>query len=168
MTAEGYIRCHYTSPEGIECGSWLPRGKGNLCPVHIGMVSASLAANGTNKDEFLEAAKLSQAPLRDLIANKDKQEQCNIIDAHLARVYKIIEEQKLIASSYRALRGEVIEGMSLEEIQARRLMKVPKSVGKPSAGRISAKKTTEDNIKALLAKNPKMTEAGARMLLGLD
>ena len=164
-----YIRCHYVSEDKIECASWFPRGEGNLCLVHRGTISTSMAANGINKDAYLGARKEVELSLREKISGKTPQESCNILDAHIAGIEKIIEEQKLLALTARALRSEVIEGLSDEERQIRRRMKVPKSETaekRKSSGKLIG--TNEDKIAKLMAKHPGMTEMGAKMLLGLD
>lgn len=164
---QDYIRCHYVSDDSIECASWFPRGEGNLCIVHRGIVSSTLAANGHNKEQYIGARKEAELSLRERINGKTPQESCGILDAHIAGIEKIIEEQKLLALTARALRSEVIEGLSDEERQIRRRMKVPKSEAKvKSSGKLIG--TDEDKIKKLMSKHSGMTEAGARMLLGLD
>jgi len=164
---QDYIRCHYVSDDSIECASWFPRGEGNLCIVHRGTISTSLASNGHNKAEYIGARKDAELSLRDKIKDKTAQESCNILDAHIAGIEKIIEEQKLLALTARALRSEVIEGLSDEERQIRRRMKVPKSeTVKKSSGKIIG--TNEEKIAKLMSKHPGMTEIGAKMLLGLD
>lgn len=166
---QDYIRCHYVSDDSIECASWFPRGEGNLCIVHRGMVSTSLAANGHNKPEYISKVKEVELSLRAKLDGKTTQESCSILDAHIAGIERIIEEQKLLALTARALRSEVIEGLSDEERQIRRRMKVPKSEGiekKKSSGKLIG--TNEEKIQKLIAKHSGMTEAGARMLLGLD
>lgn len=165
---QDYIRCHYVSDDSIECASWFPRGEGNLCIVHRGTISSSLAANGHNKEQYIGARKEAELSMRDKIAGKPSQEQLVILDAHIAGIEKAIEAQKLEALVSRAIRSEVIEGLSDEERQIRRRMKVPKSenVAKKSSGKIIG--TNEEKIAKLMAKHSGMTEAGARMLLGLD
>lgn len=164
-----YIRCHYVSEDKIECASWFPRGEGNLCIVHRGVISTSMAANGINKEQYIGARKEAELSLREKLEGKTPQECCNTLDAHIASIEKIIEEQKLLALTARAIRSEVIEGLSEEERQIRRRMKVPKSEsnGKPkSSGKIIG--TNEEKIAKLMAKHPGMTELAAKMLLGLD
>lgn len=168
---QDYIRCHYISEESIECASWFPRGEGNLCIVHRGMVSLKGAANGHNKPETISAMKQFESEFRVTYENaKTNEEKCSILDAHLESIYKVIEIEKTKANVVRALRGEVIDGMSAEEIQIRRRMKVPKSDAEPKKRASSGKLigTNENKIAKLMAKHPGMTEAGARMLLGLD
>src|SRR5665213_2070664 len=100
-----YIRCHYINSEnGIQCESWHSVADGDMCPVHVGMVSSVLAANGINRDEYIDARKKNEISWRDKIQGKTPQEQCNIIDAHLAGIEKVIEEQKLISLVGRAIR----------------------------------------------------------------
>lgn len=166
---QDYIRCHYVSDDSIECASWFPRGEGNLCIVHRGTISSALAANGHNKEQYIGARKEIETSLREKINGKTAQESCGILDAHIASIEKIIEEQKLLALTARALRSEVIEGLSDEERQIRRRMKVPKSETaekRKSSGKLIG--TNEDKIAKLMAKHPGMTEMGAKMLLGLD
>jgi len=165
---QDYIRCHYVSDDSIECASWFPRGEGNLCIIHRGTVSSALAANGHNKEQYIGARKEAELSLRAKLEGKSSQEACTILDAHIAGIERIIEEQKLLALTARALRSEVIEGLSDEERQIRRRMKVPKSesTAKKSSGKIIG--TNEEKIAKLIAKHPGMTEMGAKMLLGID
>lgn len=166
---QDYIRCHYVSEDSNECASWFPRGEGNLCIIHRGMMSTSLAANGYNKPEYLSARKEVELSLRSRLEGKNAQESCSILDEHIAGIERIIEEQKLLALTARALRSEVIEGLSDEERQIRRRMKVSspnKTETKSKTGKI--KGTNEEMIAKLMARHSGMTEVGAKMLLGLD
>jgi hypothetical protein len=162
---QDYIRCHYTSPEGIECASWFPRGEGNLCIVHRGIVSTSLASNGIAKEEYIGARKEAETSLRARLQGLDSQAQCNLLDAHIAGIEKIIEEQKTLALTARAIRSEVIEGLSEDERQIRRRMKVPISE-KKSTKKIQG--TPEQMIEAFRSKWPNMTVEAAKAMLGLD
>ena len=169
--SESYTRCHYVSEQGLECASWFPRGEGNLCVIHRGMISHAMAANGLNKPEYISARQQYESDFRaSYILAETNQEKCVILDAHIAAIEKIIEQERVKSQVARALRSEVINGMSEEEIQLRRNMKVPKSESskesKPRQGKL--KGTPEDMIKQTMSKWPNMTEAGARMLLGLD
>ena len=164
-----YIRCHYINSEnGIQCESWHSVADGDMCPVHVGMVSSVLAANGVNRDEYIDARKKNEVSWRDKIQGKTPQEQCNIIDAHLAGIEKVIEEQKLISLVGRAIRSEVIEGMSEEDRQIRRNMKVPKSESVKKTSNPRVKGTPDEMLKAFMAKYPSMTLDGAKEMLGLD
>ena len=163
-----YIRCHFIGENGIQCESWLSVGDGDMCPVHVGCVSSVLAANGINRDEYISARKTAETSLRERIDGKSAQEQCNIIDAHIAGIEKIIEEQKMLSLTARAIRSEVIEGMSEEDRQIRRNMKVPRTekVAKTSSPRV--KGTPDDMLKNFMAKYPSMSLEAAKDMLGLD
>ncbi len=164
-----YIRCHFINSEnGIQCESWHSVGDGDMCPVHRGMISATLAANGINKDEYISTRRTAETSLRDLIQGKTAQEQCNIIDAHIAGIEKIIEEQKILSLTSRAIRSEVIEGMSEEDRQIRRNMKVPRSEPKAKETKARVKGTPEEMLRAFMAKYPSMSLEAAKDMLGLD
>lgn len=163
-----YIRCHYVSADSIQCESWHSRADGDMCPVHRGIVSTVLASNGHSKDEYISARKAAEVSLREKIHGLNAQEQCNVIDAHIAGIEKIIEEQKTLALTARAIRSEVIEGMSETDRQLRRLMKVPRAEksDKPRKQKISG--TPQEMLAKFMSQNPKMSESVARELLGLD
>jgi len=164
-----YIRCHYINSEnGIQCESWHSVADGDMCPVHVGMVSSVLAANGINRDEYISARKVAETSLRARLQGLDAQAQCNLIDAHIAGIEKIIEEQKLLSLTARAIRSEVIEGMSEEDRQIRRNMKVPKSESVKRTSNPRVKGTPDEMLKAFMAKYPSMTMEGAKEMLGLD
>ena len=163
-----YIRCHFINSENnVQCESWHSKGDGDMCPVHIGFVSSTLAANGIAKDEYISARKDIEQSLRARLSGLDEQASCNLLDAHIAGIEKIIEEQKIISLTARAIRSEMIEGMSESDRQIRRNMKVPKSAeSKPKTVRI--KGSPEDMLKAFMVKYPSMTLDGAKEMLGLD
>jgi hypothetical protein len=163
-----YIRCHYLdASNGIQCESWHSKADGDMCPVHHGMVSSVLAANGINKEEYLDARKAAETSLRDKIVGRSPQEQCNIIDEHIAKLERVIEEQKLLSLTARAIRSEVIEGMSEDDRQIRRQMKVAvKEKAATKSPRI--KGTPDEMLKAFMAKYPKMSIETAKDMLGLD
>ncbi len=164
-----YIRCHYIdASNGIQCESWHSVADGDMCPVHRGMIGGTLAANGINKEEYITARRVAESSLREKIQNKTPQEQCNIIDAHIAGIERVIEEQKLLSLTARAVRAEVIEGMTEEDRQIRRNMKVPRSEPKVKESKARVKGTPDEMLKAFMSKYPAMTEAAAKDLLGLD
>jgi hypothetical protein len=133
------------------------------------MIGATLAANGVNKDQYIDARRVAETSLREKIQGKTAQEQCNIIDAHIAGIEKIIEEQKILSFTARAVRAEVIEGMTEEDRQIRRNMKVPRSVKAITREtKTRVKGTPEEMLKAFMAKYPSMSEAAAKDMLGLD
>ncbi len=164
-----YIRCHYINSENaIQCESWHSVADGDMCPVHRGMVSAVLAANGINKDEYLSARNVAATSLRERLTGLDAQAQCNLIDAHIAGIEKIIEEQKALSLTARAIRAEVIEGMSEEDRQVRRNMKIPRSEPKVKTSSPRVKGTPDEMLKAFMAKYPSMSLEAAKDMLGLD
>lgn len=163
-----YIRCHFIdASNGVQCESWHSKGDGDLCPVHHGFISSTLAANGINKDEYVSARKDIEQSLRARLNGLDAQASCNLLDAHIAGIEKIIEEQKIISLTARAIRSEMIEGMSESDRQIRRNMKIPSSA-KASTKAARIKGTPDEMLKAFMAKYPSMTLDGAREMLGLD
>lgn len=164
-----YRRCHFINSENnVQCESWFAShdNSGNLCPVHIGFVGTTLASNGINKAEYIDARHVAEKSLREKLIGLDAQQSCNLLDAHISSIERIIEEQKTLSLTARAIRSEVIEGMSETDRQARRLMRVPKSERVEKAPRI--KGTPEEMLSAFMKKYPSMTLEGAREMLGLD
>lgn len=162
-----YIRCHFISDARIQCESWHSRADGDFCPVHKGAISTKSASNGINKDEYIDARKATEKSLREKIQGLNAQESCNLIDEHISRIEKVIEEQKLISLTARAIRSEIIEGMSEGDRQIRRLAKV----GPPKEKKETKKRLTgspAEMLSKFMANNPKMTEAVAKELLGMD
>ena len=164
-----YIRCHFINSEnGIQCESWHSVADGDMCPVHVGMVSAVLAANGINKDEYINARKVAETSLRARLQGLNPQESCNLLDAHIAGIEKVIEEQKTLSLTARALRSEVIEGMTENDRQTRRLMKVPKSEKIVKEKQIRVKGTPDEMLTNFMKKYPSMSLEAAKDMLGLD
>lgn len=167
---DDYIRCHYSS-DNLECSNWFPRGEGNLCIVHRAAISTTLAGNGINKPEYIGARKTEELSLRDLIAGKTSQEACSLLDEHIAKIELIIEEQKVKYLTARAVRSEVIEGLSDEERQVRRRMKVSSPTSSEPKEKKSSKKlgnmNQDEMIQSMLKKYPQLGLAGVKTMLGI-
>jgi hypothetical protein len=156
----------------VECQSWFPSQEGTLCIIHRGVNTAALAANGVNKEKFIEETNDEQKNLRDLVAGKTPVEACSLLDAHIAKLEKIIEEQKNKYFSARAIRAEVIEGLSEEERQVRRRTKVTVSSSNEVKEKKSSKKmvsmSKDEMVQAMLKKYPALGLDGVKKLLGVE
>lgn len=163
-----HVRCHYTSPDGVECSMWIEKKNGDLCYLHKDIVSHSLAANSVNKSEYIDFRKEDELTFRGQYQGKTNQEACVILDAHIANCEKEIERMKITHATAKALRSEVIDNMTAEEIQVRRriAVNIVEKVKKP--GKLSSSMTDDEKVANLRAKHPSMTEKGARSMLGLD
>lgn len=163
-----HVRCHYVSPDGVECSIWIEKKFGDLCHIHKEMVSGTLAANGVNKPEYINIRKEEELSLRARLTGKTNQEACVILDTHIAGIEKIIEQQKMLHATAKAIRSEVIDSMTAEEIQVRRRMVVTSPDKPKKVGKLTSNMTDDEKVANLRAKHPTMTEKGARSMLGLD
>ncbi len=169
--AQGYFRCAFTSGDGTECQSWFPSHEGTLCIIHRQVNSFKLAANGVHKSELISELTDEQKSLRELIAGKDAVEACHILDAHIAKIEKIIEAEKNKYFSARAIRAEIIEGLSEEERQVRRRAKVelrPESEKSERKSKKLTSMTQDEAIQAMLKKYPSLGLDGVKKLMGVE
>ena len=167
----GYLRCAFESVDGTECQSWFPSHEGTLCIIHRGINSAVLASNGINKAEFIAETNDEQKSLRELIAGKSANEACSLLDAHIAKLEKIIEAEKNKYYSARAIRAEVIEGLSEEERQIRRRAKVdsrPNEVKEKKSSKKMVNMSKDEMVQSMLKKYPMLGLDGVKKLLGVE
>lgn len=122
-----YVRCRYISPDGLECETWFPHSETTIfCPVHIGSVSLSLAANGIAKDSYIEKRNNAQLNLLEATKDMSVNDALAYYDQHIAGIEKVIEEQKMLVSTARALRQNELEKLSESERAERRKIQTPR------------------------------------------
>jgi hypothetical protein len=149
--SDSYARCHYISPDGLECEQWFKsNGELSLCPVHAGSVSASMASNGINKDPYIEKRNAAQFSL--LTATEGMStvaEKLAYYDQHIAGIERVIEEQKILVLTARAVRQNELEKLSDTEREARRKIRTPKI---ETAARVKRSSSANDMGKELKAR----------------
>lgn len=146
----GYNRCHYTSPEGFECETFFPSDQGNLCPVHLGSLSISLASHGIGKESYLEQRNNALFSLIEAMNGKSTNDALQFLDEHIAGIERVIEGEKIKVLTARAKRAELIEGLSESERKERQKIKTPKldSNGNVKEKRVSTAKALGADILA--------------------
>lgn len=138
--AQGYVRCHYISPDGFECDSWIPSIDGEnheLCAVHASALSLPMASNGVNKDSYISKRNAAQFSLLAATEGMSVSDKLAYYDQHIAGIEKIIEEQKMLVLTARALKQTELEGLTEAERAERRKIRTPKieRAEKPNAAK---------------------------------
>lgn len=122
-------RCIYVSPDtGIECEIWFASDSpdDHFCILHKDSISPSLAANGHNKDPYIQKRNEALLSLVEATRGMSVPESLSYLDQHIANIERVIEDEKLKVLTARAKRAEIIEGLSEEERKARQKIRTPK------------------------------------------
>lgn len=167
--SDSYRRCRYFDPEGIECDTWFPFTEVEslataedirqyYCVNHRDVVSTDLAANGVNKATYIEKRKIEETLCFKMTLDE--------LDAHIAGIEVIIEQEKLKAMTARAVKRQKIEDLTEDEREERRKIKTPRQVD-PDKVKKSPGVTLKSNpLKYMIQKNG-LSRENAISMLGL-
>ena len=150
-----YVRCNYVPDGGQQCDHWITPGP--RCPLHINHVSASAASNGINTQSYLE--------IRNSEAQLCYQMSLEELDAHIAKLEGVIEQEKAKSQSARAVRADKIDKLSEEEREVRRKIKTEQKEKKASEPK---KVTIKSDPIRFFMQTYNISEAAAKLKLGIE